>query len=452
MENDRFTVQISKLSYIFSFTVIILFELQRLVCSDYASAIIILSTVAIGTIIFYNKGVEYFYLSFAANLLFVAVLTYWLISMNGKPFSTGGDDEFFYLASKELSEEIQNGKYPGLEFFAIYSGAGYILLNVIILKLLSFAGEITPITMRVLNAGAGATIAPVVFLIAKKIRGNDHKRLAAETALLVALFPILIYYAAMGLRDIWIAVFAILLVYILVCRPAGKISFLRILIAPSVLIVLTGMFRPLSTVALVVFWATYLLVSSTTEKANVRKYAVMAILVMISLWTGSKVVEKFVSMGKMYTELAIGEAAEGSIGVKLLMLPSPVNEIARFFYTTYAPVPPMKKLEPYDILIGSGAIIWYYILPFVVAGLFIGMKDRYEKSIALPVSFFMLITIVGIMMTSIDVRHKIVIFPMALFFYKIASSQLSRRAKTRIVFCNVSAMLMLGVFYFATQL
>jgi predicted branched-subunit amino acid permease len=110
-----------------------------------------------------------------------------------------------------------------------------------------------------------------------------------------------------------------------------------------------------------------------------------------------------------------------------LQSPTPINEVARFIYTLYTPVPPVKDFDLKSFYIGVGAILWYFTIPFLYFGIKAGLSQKKIRKESITISIYLLITLFGIMLTSIDVRHKTMIFAVSFLYAAAAFSFMKKR-------------------------
>lgn len=375
-----------------------------------------------------------FMIALAANLIALIGIAGYYSATTGAPFSTGGDELFFFSASTDVARELLAGRWAAASGYSNYSGYGFILVGGALQALLSSVGQFSPLTLRVANALVGATIGPGVYRIAKSFSDLPSRRFAASAALISGAFPTLIAYSASGLRDIWLTAAAVWVVALLASQPRTRVAVqVKNWASICVLLVLVYYFRPESLVSFLVFLAVWLLLKAR------RGSRVLLILASIAMAFATakgitSLMQDYQSQRIAYTELALDQAGGGSLGAAILRLPHPATELARFAYAAYAPVPPAFQGGPDRWLVGLGATLWYFVLPFAVAGIVIAWRavgPIADLSRATAASCFVLIA--GVALTSLDVRHKTVVMPLLTFFaiyasYKLTRGQVVRRA------------------------
>jgi hypothetical protein len=146
----------------------------------------------------------------------------------------------------------------------------------------------------------------------------------------------------------------------------------------------------------------------------------------------ASLMQDYQSQSVAYTELALDQASGSSLGAAILRLPHPATELARFAYAAYAPIPPTMAGGPDRWLVGLGATLWYFVLPFAVTGIAVAWRavgPLADLARATAASCFVLIA--GVALTSLDVRHKTVVMPLLVFFAIYASYKLTRRQVVR---------------------
>jgi hypothetical protein len=147
---------------------------------------------------------------------------------------------------------------------------------------------------------------------------------------------------------------------------------------------------------------------------------------------GVSLIDQFNKEINTYEKIAAEQSTGGSLGKQILQSPTPVNEIARFIYTVYTPVPPIKDLELKSFYIGFGALLWYFTIPFLYFGIKAGLGQKKIRKETITVSIYLLITLFGIMLTSIDVRHKTMVFAISFLYAAAALTFMKRKTIIKI--------------------
>lgn len=447
------------LAFILSATVLVAVSIT----ADYVAAFLSISLFLTGTWLFKGRGLKFFYLAYAFNLLSAVVITNYYFATTGQVFTDIKDDVFFYNSSTELAQAFVEGKWHEYANYTRYSGFGYILICGFFFYLISFVSDFDPSYIQIINSFVGATMAPAIYLIGKHLFLQYSVKIASRAALLVAFFPIFTYYSAIVVRDIWIASLAVWFIYVLLIGANQK-KFYRnqrikekrkdfwfLIVWPSLIVFLVGIFRPHSMVPLIFIWFFMVFLEDLSWRVLFYKFTfLVASLFMIGA-LGVSLVDQFGEEMNTYERIVAEQSTGGSLGRQILQSPTPINEIARFVYTIYTPVPPIKDLELKSIYIGIGSIIWYFAIPFLYFGFKASLKRKEIKYKSMIILIYVLITVFGIMLTSIDVRHKTMIFAVCLLYASAVFTFFNKKMIIKIAAVYSFFMGMLAIVYLALK-
>lgn len=421
--------------------------------NDVAPAIVFLVLSGVGYILFRRRGAKYFAIAYSLNAIVVVGLAVYLSQLSGAPFLPGGDEITFHEASLALARAWAHGQWGSYGDYTGYSGYGFVMVGGMLQLLTAWAGNTSPITIRELNAFVGATIPVAVHLIGTLLFGQAGRRLSSRAAAATAAFPILVFYSAVGLRDIWIAAAVAWCSYSLLWASRRRFSILAGLVWPAVLATVTFYFRPSSLAPYLALYAVFLLVAPSSSYARLLKPIAVLALGATLMTRVAGLQNSFEQAQLRYTDVVIEGAGDGSLGAKLLGLPAPTNQIARFLYASYAPVPPLQGAALYQIIVGLGAVEWYFLVPLAVAGTVAATRlGANPRALALATTAYTVVLLAGIAMTSVDVRHKVPIFAVAILWASLAMAVRDRRGTARLLALAGSVYVALAIAYVMLKL
>lgn len=365
----------------------------------------------IGSTLFRGEGGHLFRLAFALNVVVVFMLAAQFTSTNGVPFTGGGDDIFFYDTSRRLGASFARGDWRAIKEYTQYSGFGYIVLGGLLHAVSAPVGEAGPLTIRLWGAFAGATIGPASLLLARALSpALPHSR-ATKVAVAAGLYPILIHYSAIGLRDIWLAAGATWMIALLASARTARRGPMASWIGPALLLLATALLRPESAAPLLLFWLA--LLYSRRHSTGAKLVSATILIVSVALVAGFRdvIVAQLIREQLSYA-YAADAAGPGSLGARILAMSGTLGYIARYAYAIITPVPPLTVVRPDTILIGFGATIWYFLVPLAADGFVIARRAQPElKAVADALLVFMATLLLGVALTSIDLRHKLPLIP-----------------------------------------
>jgi hypothetical protein len=116
------------------------------------------------------------------------------------------------------------------------------------------------------------------------------------------------------------------------------------------------------------------------------------------------------------------------------------------------PVPPLSAIETRQILIGAGAVIWYVALPFTFIGARELWRDSSTRRFILAALSFASAALIGLAFTSLDVRHKIVIFPLCMLLAAHGFKRSDVHRKHTIALIGGLSVYALALLYFTLKL
>jgi hypothetical protein len=398
----------------------------------------------VGTVLFYNRGLKYFYLCYTVNIITAIALAFYFSSVNGWLFPGGGDVSFYYEQSRNMADAWINGHSYSL--VGVSKFYGYLYICSVVYFICNYFGDMSYISLLMVNSFVGATIPPILYNLCQKIYYKEYPEMPRQVGVISALFPIMTYYSVIGLRDIWIAAITVLFIYIVACRTYGKKNILNTWVMPLMLIGFMFSLRSYSVFPLIAFWLVIILGERNTLKNFIYKYIIVLVLVLIAFEMLPKILDYF-NIFDRYKDLSIAQASDKSIGKRIIMLPSPINETVRFVLALYSPIPPMKYINFESFIIGIGGIWWYFIVPVFIYGVWYSVIAKEKILFALATISFSVMLIMGVAMSSIDIRHKTQLYPIVILFYCLGISQLGKLKLLKINFFILYIISLLGLFY-----
>lgn len=417
-----------------------------------APALAFMLLLLLGAISFRGESFQYFALAYGFNVLALLGLAWFLMRTRGEPFMSGGDDLLFFETSGEIGRALLRGEWSALKNYTHYSGYGYILLGAALNVVTAPLGDISPLTIRVFGAFVGATLGPAVLYLARTLYPREPPEFSRSCAMAVSGFPLLTFYSGTGLRDIWLAAAATWFIASLIGTRVLSRRQRFHWVAPVVLLTVTAFLRPLSTVPLVIFWV-FLVYGYRQNAAALATAVAIAVggLAIIGLMFDT-IVREIVREQLKYA-FATVQAAPGSLGARLLQLPSPANELARFVYAIFVPIPPMTGWGFDQLLLGTGAAIWYFVVPFAFVGMSSTARiDKTHSAVVKSTAAFAVTLLAGVALTSVDVRHKLPLVALALMFSLVGSASLGKRNTTRVAVTLLLVYGALAVLYLSLKL
>jgi asparagine synthase (glutamine-hydrolysing) len=424
--------------------------MRGMVTHQYGPSVFALVLLLAGCAVFRGTPRLLFCLAMTVNTLTVFAIATEQIRARGQPFSGGGDDQLFYLTAGEIGQQWLHGNWSYVFGFSHYSGYGYLIIGATLHLIFNGWAEVGPLMPRMLDAFVGATIAPGMYLTARLLRYEEWPRFPFWVGLSGALFPLLVYQSAVGLRDIWLAAGTVWFLYCLVRSRLLGGGVVWAWLLPALILVAMAYIRVLSAAPLIGTWGILLLGGKNLPHAIFLK----GLLVLGTVLVLSLVIDRLLAdlawERLKYTAQALEQAGSGSIGARLLALPTPLNEVARFGYAALAPVPPMRGLGLVEVLRGAGATLWYFLLPFALAGLW--EVRRRSMAVASGIAIFAFVLLLGIAFTSIDVRHKMPLYPVGILLALAGAYRLGTGASARLVAGIALILGVMGITYFLLKL
>lgn len=355
-----------------------------------------------------------FFLSFFINILVSIIFHFYFLRANGLPFTQGGDEKTYY----DFSLSIYHHGITSLgEIYLFIPYKAYVLLLAGWMKLLNFIGitdPSIPFNLRLLNDFVGGFIPVISFhifsLFFDKIKARKY-------SLYILLFPLTIYYSATLLREVYVTVPFLLIVYLTLSPQFNRA--IRIFLIGG-LCVFTFFIRPASAAMIVSFPFFYVFFKKGSNyKFSYLKKSIIPLLFLASLLIFHQFNSRSINETHSgYSELSASAASGNSVGSLLVSSHNPIAKLAMPVYIAYSPIPPpiFSEVNIYNTFISIGSIWWYVIFPLYILLIIkiLKRKDVFSGFIkASGVTVLFSLALVSV--TSMDPRHIQFIYPIALF-------------------------------------
>ncbi|MBN2531988.1 MAG: hypothetical protein JXB88_03800 [Spirochaetales bacterium] len=380
---------------------------------------------------------------------------------------TGANDEIrSYLEgdmqNKTLSEQniiIEKSTYPLFLHILTY------------LSLLAKSlGGNSPFNFKFFSAFFGGCIPVTIFC--HFIRKYPIEKVK-KTALFSGVFPCFTYFASIGVRDIIIIFITALFFFLLIDKKSIKRTVLILGI-----ILFLYFFRLEQAAFLFATYFSYFIIDSVKKLDYIRIIAIIlcsaflfAAAVQFQDFLIFFIQKQIVEQKERYTEVFLKavlkkKELESSLTYRIRNLPVPLNYILIFGYNVLSNFPPYLLLESQVVTAGGeglprtpksitcygrtlkalGPLVWYFVLPYVLLGLFFGKCFNFNEKFIIVFCF---LYILGMSIFTTDIGRIVVVygnmFPFGLMM-RYHSSVKSRRKVDVITFIVVA---LLFVIYFS---
>ncbi len=370
-------------------------------------------------------GLKIFTLSYSVNVLLAIVLAAYYQSEYGRAFlwnpyvgddvealvqyasgiirnsSTGlNDDLKFHIVGTAIARDWIMGTHDSAKLLKQFSYIGYPWLVGAILYFSHFFGDMSPLAPRIVNSMFGGLLVVSIYALASSMYGlTIGKRVAAVSVI----FPTVSFYAANTFRDIVVAFFIVLSTLLIsrLNQPSAVYiktqSILALLISGIALLLLRSptLYTLLVAYALYFSWfgggllkrlslGLSLVVVLVTVALNVRSFS-------------NQTFDYIVRQGESWNESKIAGSSKGSLAIKYIFdAPLYVSIPFRMVYMAFMPVPPFNNLSFPSLLEGTGALVWYFCVPFWIFGLWNGIRDKERALVAITcIVVFLSVAYVG---------------------------------------------------------
>jgi hypothetical protein len=382
-----------------------------------------------------------FTFTFGFYLIF---LTFFIVSTHilyGGPFLNGGDDSFFYDASKQvfLSNYDLNIKVDVFPLWIVNYPA-YLYIFAYFFGLLSYFGldSMSFYHLSLLKVALGSLVPVILYKVIK-----DHRWLTGRGVLsTVILFPTLTFYTVSLLRESILVLLFILVVWISTRRDNLLFSFLLVLIIS----ILAYFIRPVHGILLFVFFGIYTLFSyKASILVKICALAFFSLLIYsFNIFAFAEIFHELNEVQEKYIAHSNEVNDVGSIGLKLYNSEHIWLWPVKLIYYLLSPIPPpiFSDFNGLALFLTLGSILWY----FFVFGLFSSLRRRsnWNKPLYSSAVFIIFVSCIIGVSSSKDPRHLVFLSPLIVLLGHV---ELLHISKARLVFGGVFITLFGLLFY-----
>jgi hypothetical protein len=366
--------------------------------------------ILIGFLIFKTQRTFFIY-SYFLNIICFSIIVYSNFSINGTYFLGGGDDELFF------DYAIRMSKYGiedfGIEYvfgmpFKLYTHIQALYFD--FLKILGFC-DYSLIHLLLINSFVGACTAVLIAKFISFFKLEDSKK--NLLTLITISFPISIFYYSNLLRECFVVLIFMLVVYITTnykLKVSKKIFFVIVLIISAFFI------RPASSFFIMSFPFFFIIFNSASFYKKILIYSFLFVGILVLLKLRTQIYNRDVQeTSEMYQELASETADDQSLGIQLMQSSNPFLKACSVFYIVLSPIPPLiiKELSFRALIFSIGSLLFYFTFPAFI--LLVFSKNYEKRKIIIPFFLTFVFTSVIVTFTSADPRHLQLIMPITFF-------------------------------------
>jgi hypothetical protein len=454
-------------------------EIDKSIPSKYGTFFILISTFSILLFSFYAKsisvfscfiffgcigclcsslqkfiGIKIFILIYSIATIFSIILFFLFEFQYGTPYQGGGSDGIAY---ESFALEIKNALfyYDAKEIGFIinqpyHNSKGYIYILSIFMKISDLFGGFHTMIPRLFNANLLALCSVMIFNIAKKV--SLSRQQAINCALVIGLFPIMLYTALQPYRDI-IILFILLLSVLLALSFIESQSILKkfiIFASYCFLVIVILEIRQLNVINVVSMFVVALLIKYLHLKrvSNLHIFLTAISIALFSIIIYSSDLAIFLefvnTLDSSQSQLAEGvdRAGEGGLSLILFNLPSPLKYLGTIFYSFITPLPIFYTNGFEWNLLSLGTIFQFLFIPFII----LGVKDTFRSRGMLPLFVMFMVTYVGYVFGTFTFRHITYIVPFAAIYGTIGYENYKQHK--RIIFSVAGGILFFLIFIY----
>lgn len=350
-----------------------------------------------------NLKKELFCVSFAINTIIAIVFCIENYYTTGYLHTLFLDDKDFYkITINLLDDDIET--YFGLSrlsVFFIITTKVYQVLELIGIQSKSY------FHFLIYNIVLGSLIPVVIYYLSNNLFKN--RNIAIKSACLVAVFPSVVYFNSIGLRDVWVTFFFTLFVAIYTVYKGSFYLkwFYLIIIFISIFLV-----RHQNVLYPILFIITYHFFNSDDKrvKRNILVFSSLSFSVFFIYYFN--IIEEYYFWYKDFNYQVNGP---DSLGLKLKHESGIFGKVAYFVYFIFGPFPLLTftKITVARVFLDIGTILWYLVVPFYI---YLSIK-KFKKPFT---STFFLVFLMSCVILSVitgHLRHKVVFFPIILMLF-----------------------------------
>lgn len=385
----------------------------------------------------------------AAVLLYIA-----LNQLNGSPFVTFGNDDYFYHERAiVLAAQWSSGEW----FFPTYHSGAFDSLC----ALFYLAFGPVPLVVRCLQCFAGAMCAPLSYRVASQ---SFNPQVGRRVGILIVFLPDLILWSAVQYRDMLLAALMLYLVWFFIVRLKSGFSIHRLalpMLALGAYLTLDIFGGAILMCCLIVGYLINL--KRTTEFRGVSVPRVIFAAAVIVLVAGSLLVfantlrdeqsglaqgpVEILMTGERRMDVVRQDAGGASLSNQFLVQDNPYTKVIvepiRFFFPLFLPIPyGAPKLDLAVLWVGS--LIWYLLIPYAFYEIFLCIKTRFRDTFLLyGIPFFTLLGIYAFFYSG-SPRYRVRFMPLLWILSAAGVDSFRRFRMAYIILLSVFSMIFLS--------
>jgi hypothetical protein len=297
----------------------------------------------------------------------------------------GGDANTYDIFGRSLiqawaGDEFHRATYERF----VQSGAGAWGMIYLVAFVYTLIGR-NMLAIQFINASVGAATAPVIFHIAHRLFSN--RRVSKWAAYLTAFFPSLILWSSQGLKD-GLIVMALALSIILTLQLMEKVTFWRMLILSSCLLILMSLrFYIFYMMAAAVVGAFIIGMKSSNATAYVQRFIAVILIGLALTWVGvlqsaGQQFDKFANLDAVQRSRSdLAQSADSGFGKDVDVRTTggaltiiPIGLV----YLLFAPFPWQLASLRQSIALPE-MIVWWLAFPLLILGFWYAIKHRLRE-------------------------------------------------------------------------
>ena len=382
---------------------------------------------------------------FVLIYLIISLLTYYSqIYCTGTPFVFPDSSEFLHATFDQIDKTPYEIGYTGYYFLLTTLG-----------DFLSNPSYQSFMTLKLTSLFAGAFSVILTYDISYCF---FRKTYAIYIALIVGFIPYFVFYSSVLLRDIFIVVFTLYIIFHLInfnkniLVSSIKISFALVFV--FFFRIENGLFLFVVVLAYLTFFN--LLNQSISFQNGLFTLLILAVLIgSYLIYIDRNILEFFISTWARYTTRAEMLADKDSLGITIKNVTFPFNMLLTFLFSQIAPFPfwvHAVEKTPIYIIEGIGGAVWLIVWPFAL--LSVSIKNI-RKRIDSRLLFLFLVAIIYCLLVAFiqpKQRTLMAFYPIILITASYSFLYLSKVNIFIIVYTTYSCYILLYPVYYILKL
>lgn len=367
-----------------------------------------------------TKLVGVYLTSFFWLCFFFGVQIFFFKDQYNSFFDKGGDDSYFFF------EWILPSFYDfehALQEYNPYKS--FVIPTSLYLKFINYIGidSVSFFHANLINIFFASFIPVFVWKIATKI---FNERIAGASSFFVLMYPFLNYQSTKILRDVHVYLYFTIIVFVVI----SNFSFFWKLFLLIILALLLFNVRKEAVLYMIIFVGLYNFLNTRDYRVRILILAVVLITFILGYsyvsFKYGLTIESISRFSQLYDELRIETDTGGSLATRLKNS-GVLGKIVSVFYIWISPFPPpaIYSFNLMNSIISAGVLGWYFLFPRAILKIVeecrtsnnINSSDNKNFSISIFTVIFLGTFLISY--TSGDPRHSMVFFPV-LSIYAIA--------------------------------